>query len=407
MSDIIALKNEKEIEKKYSKLLSDSQFDELSVKAEIPNFFRILGISDYEIRHSNFLAWLLDPNENHGLGDYVLQKIFQDILIDERAQNFSILEVGNISNNEVEIRREWKNIDVLIVTDNFVVCIENKIWAKESATQLKKYKGIIEKEFPDHVPCFVFLTPSGYQSSMPEVYIEYSYARILEILENGLNFRKKTLSPAIKIYIKDYITLIKQNIMNDDRTNEIAKKLYLNHKELFDFVFENKPDYWDDFNQILSEKVKNKGWKIGSKNKGYVRFFTPEIEELILFYNRANGWPNKEAFLFELDFRTGKSLNFRTTVSDPRDYFEYDKRIVEILSELDGAKENLGAKWKCHFNDVLSWNLEKVMDDWNENAEKKLDHFLKDIEPIVNKVEAQFLKYEDELKELKEEYKNE
>jgi hypothetical protein len=47
------------------------------------------------------------------------------------------------------------------------------------------------------------------------------------------------------------------------------------------------------------------------------------------------------------------------------------------------------------------------MDDWNENAEKKLDHFLKDIEPIVNKVEAQFLKYEDELKELKEEYKNE
>jgi len=36
------------------------------------NIFRSLNIIDNEIRHSNFLAWLLDPSETHGLGDYFL-----------------------------------------------------------------------------------------------------------------------------------------------------------------------------------------------------------------------------------------------------------------------------------------------------------------------------------------------
>ena len=407
MSETLTTKQE--IEKKYSDLLSDSQFDELSLKTEKPNLFRILGISDYEIRHSNFLAWLLDPNETHGLGDYILQKFFQDILIDERAKEISILDIGNISNNEVEVRREWKNIDVLIITDEFVVCIENKVWAKESKHQLKKYQRIVEKEFPDHKKCYVFLTPSGYESSDPETYISYSYAKIVEILDNAMKIREETLSPSIKIYIKDYITLIKQNIMNDDHTNKIAKKLYLSHKELFDFVFENKPDFWDDFNQILSKKVIERGWILGSKNKGFVRFTTPKLEPLTLKYKKANGWPNKEAFLFELAFDNGRQLKFLSMVSPSISFHKYDDRIVDILCETEGARERekMGKSWKCHFAEKRSWKVEEIMMNWNDeshNYDEKLEKFLDEMEPIVNKVEAQLLKYEDELLELKREF---
>ena len=31
------------------------------------NIFETLNIVNNEIRHSNVLAWLLDPNENHGI----------------------------------------------------------------------------------------------------------------------------------------------------------------------------------------------------------------------------------------------------------------------------------------------------------------------------------------------------
>lgn len=37
------------------------------------NLFDVLGIARLEIRHSNILGWLLDPNENHGLGDAVIR----------------------------------------------------------------------------------------------------------------------------------------------------------------------------------------------------------------------------------------------------------------------------------------------------------------------------------------------
>ena len=37
---------------------------------------------------------------------------------------------------KVEILREWKNIDILIVLENVVVCIENKVLSKH----LKKIK---------------------------------------------------------------------------------------------------------------------------------------------------------------------------------------------------------------------------------------------------------------------------
>lgn len=81
---------------------------------------------------------------------------------------------------------------------------------------------------------------------------------------------------------------------------------------------------------------------------------------------------------------------------------DYDDRIVEIISEIEGAKENLGAKWKCHFSQILNWNLEKFILDEDEKQEQKLDNFIDSIIPIVNKVENKLLEYKDELQTLKE-----
>lgn len=41
------------------------------IEANIDNFnvFEILGTINTEIRHSNMLAWLFNPNEVHGLND--------------------------------------------------------------------------------------------------------------------------------------------------------------------------------------------------------------------------------------------------------------------------------------------------------------------------------------------------
>lgn len=391
-----------ELEKKYKELLTDDRYDKLLLNLKDPNIFRILGVSDYEIRHSNFLAWLLDPHESHGLGEMFLQRVLQDIFMDIRAEDISILELGGLDQSEVEVRREWKNIDILIITAEFVVCIENKIWSHESKGQLLKYKKIVDENFPNKKRCYVFLSPTGYEASQSEIYIPFSYVRVSDILSEIINSRMNLLNPSAAMYIKDYLSTLKQNVMSDDKTNEWARTLYRNHKELFDFVFQNKPDYWYDFAAILNKKVRDQGWIIGSKNKGYVRFLTPAIQDLILKYKRANGWPNKEAFLFEFDFYVGNRLSFKSTISPAVDYYDYDKRIFQIIGSMEGANAKAAEKWSVHFHETMNWNLEKIMLDWNEKHEKRLDNFIEDIKPLVARIEAELLKHKDELLELKE-----
>jgi hypothetical protein len=43
------------------------------------NIFDALRVDRAEIRHSNFLAWLLDPAESHGQGSLFLTEILKDL----------------------------------------------------------------------------------------------------------------------------------------------------------------------------------------------------------------------------------------------------------------------------------------------------------------------------------------
>ena len=61
-------------------LLDIDCLDNLDRWANRLNNFDVLSITGNEIRHSNFLAWLLDPNETHGLGEYFLKKVETIIL---------------------------------------------------------------------------------------------------------------------------------------------------------------------------------------------------------------------------------------------------------------------------------------------------------------------------------------
>ena len=50
---------------RYRTLLNDDDFERIEIGLKAPNIFSILGVSRTEIRHSNFLGWLLDPNGSH------------------------------------------------------------------------------------------------------------------------------------------------------------------------------------------------------------------------------------------------------------------------------------------------------------------------------------------------------
>ena len=50
-------------------LVDNPELERLSTKLSEFNIFHILRSDRAELKHSNVLAWLLNPKENHGLED--------------------------------------------------------------------------------------------------------------------------------------------------------------------------------------------------------------------------------------------------------------------------------------------------------------------------------------------------
>src|SRR5262245_41185755 len=95
------------------------------------NIFDALGIARVEIRHSNFLAFILDPAESHGQGQLFLKAVLMDLLkaAPPELRPLSPIDLDGTDLRGVEVKREWEHIDLLITCKDpgFAVVIENKV----------------------------------------------------------------------------------------------------------------------------------------------------------------------------------------------------------------------------------------------------------------------------------------
>ena len=393
---------EKNIKQLYDQLLKDEDFDKLDLGLKNPNIFQILRISKNEIRHSNFLSWLLDPNESHKLGDIFLKRFLREVFSSDKFGNIDQVDVEGIDLTKVEIQREWKNIDILIVLENVVVCIENKVLSKEHSNQLMRYREIIESHYPNHKQTFVFLTPEGDTSdSESETYEPISYEFIVNSLERIISVYGESLNQQVKNYIKDYITIIKRELMGTDKLTELSKKIYQNHKELFDFIIDHKPDVLDGFKIIFEKQIKKRGWILGSPGKSYLRFTTPKISELTYISEKSNGWRNKESFLFEFVLNpSGNRMSSKTVISpsDP----QYDtSRLSEIFMEIDGFKPPTGKKWLVNYQKLVKFPFSKIDDLSEDEIELEFNKILDGFSPIIQLVEDKFMEHRNEILRMK------
>lgn len=391
-----------QLKQHYDNLLKDEDFDKLDLGLKNPNIFQILRITNNEIRHSNFLSWLLDPKESHKLGDIFLKRFLREVFSSDKFEEIDQIDVEGMDLSKVEIQREWKNIDILIILEGVVVCIENKVLSKEHSNQLKRYKEIIEKQFPDYHQTFVYLTPDGDDSEdETETYEPISYEFIVDSLDRIVSVYGESLNGQVKNYIKDYITIIKRELMGTDKLTELSKKIYQNHKELFDFINEHKPDLIDEVGEILKGQLKSKGYLIGSSGKKRVRFTTEIIKDLTYINKKEKWWKNGESFLFEFILYEEKNKLIFKVVISPSDK-DYDvNRLKEMLLEIDDFAEPRGKKWLVTHRKNYAYDYTSISDKTQDEIKEEMDKVLEKIIPIVNKVEEKFIENKKELLELK------
>lgn len=131
------------------------------------NVFEAIGFIGQELMHSRLLAFLLDPNESHGLGTSFLEGFLQKV--SESTDSVS-LPSGGSDLRQATVRTEVPTgdgrMDILLTdkASQWAMMIENKIATTEHSNQLDRYYRSMLEAGPGwdtgwNVAC-VYLTPT-------------------------------------------------------------------------------------------------------------------------------------------------------------------------------------------------------------------------------------------------------
>ncbi|MES2464649.1 MAG: PD-(D/E)XK nuclease family protein [Armatimonadota bacterium] len=218
------------------------------------NIFNAVGMVSQEIRHSTFLAFLLNPMEGHGLGETFLSSFLRSIFADSPGDS-DPTETWHLSDARVD--REWNFIDIRIrlPKERVIVLIENKVWTGEHSDQLARYYQVAQSHHVGWKIVPVYLTPGGATPSDTR-YKAVRYSTVVELLEQLLSGpRFDAMNPDARVLLRHYVQLIRRNIVGGSELEELCKKTYLEHREAIDLINKYRPDTQSDMQQVIEELV--------------------------------------------------------------------------------------------------------------------------------------------------------
>lgn len=93
-------------------LVANRDLERLEALLDRFNILEALGVVRQELRHSDFLAFLMDPRGNHGLGDTFVKRLLQRALMvaGDVSVPLTPIELELWDLGRVEVRREWQHI---------------------------------------------------------------------------------------------------------------------------------------------------------------------------------------------------------------------------------------------------------------------------------------------------------
>jgi hypothetical protein len=344
------------------------------------NMFDILKITRTEIRHSNILSWLLNPNENHGLSDNCIKGIIQFVVTSYNV-DLDVFETLLMDCHNFIVQREWRNIDILMISpeEKFLICIENKIDTGEHDNQLIKYRKIVDDTYPDYKKIYIYLSPEGSEPSDIEFWYPMGYQDLLDIIENARN--KVKLLPDAELMINNYIEAIRRDIVGDERLIKICSEIYAKHQKALDLIFENKPDRAFEVAEIFRK------WAIEKTEKGeievvldkctktYTRFKTKFMSELLPDAKEArSGWNAKNHYFYELKNIGGNEFMIQLVLSSRNISDELLAVCERINTYFPSRQQKVTWLWRTPFSTKKSKIGDEVSEEKIfEQLDKKID----------------------------------
>lgn len=363
------------IDDRLSALLNDRGFLEIQARMSRFNLFEALGAVHGELKHSNFLGYLLAPNRPHGLGSKPLERILRRALetIPSEARPISTLDliVGDL--DDAIIHRERYAIDLLIEVEalKLIVVIENKICAKAGDGQLARYRERVTAEYPDYRKLYLFLTPAGTPPD-DDGYWPLSYSALAQTLE--ATAAELTAGNATRLIIEHYVDMLRRNIVDDDHLRDLAAKLYDRHKEALDFIFESRPQI-GNLVEFIAQRVRSAdGLIVDTDGPSMLRFLPVRWEGVLTHKSDPKDWTRTgRGLLFEVKRDSAKPGRLMLSlVMGPGNaavrtaLYERASRRPDLFV---GLVKPMGVKWSTIFSrDLITAKLAETLTTEQQEA---------------------------------------
>ncbi len=240
-------------------LLDNPDLERLESLLDQFNIFEAIGVIRQEMRHSDFLAFLLAPDQNHGLGDAFARRLLQRAVLsaDDPSLPISAIELDVWNLGQLRVLREWHNIDLLLVDDlnRLAVVIENKISTGEHSNQLARYWKDVTEHYPQHSTLGIYLTPDG-SPPTHQSYIPVSYSLVSEVIQRLVESRASTLGEAVRTLMEHYAQMLRRHVVTDSDIARLCRQIYHKHRRALDLIYEHRPDREADIAEMIERLLR-------------------------------------------------------------------------------------------------------------------------------------------------------
>ncbi len=237
------------------------------------NLFEFMGFYRQEGVHSQFLTWLLSPQENHGLGDAFLKRFLRQTLSRARQTgiktaaplgvvlaDFAAAQVFPEWPNKVEGQKGYLDILILDERQKFYCAIENKVGSGEHSRQLTRYRLALEQKYPapDFRRHYVFLSPGGTTAQDVEeraYWTPVDYNLVCELVEETGQSLSDPANEDLRVFLRHYADILRRHVLDNSEIRQLARTIYIQHRDAIELINRNKPDYHGETQQILKEVI--------------------------------------------------------------------------------------------------------------------------------------------------------
>lgn len=241
-------------------LIESPEFGHYHAKTQAPPFnpFDVLQVADFEIRHSNVLAWLLRPGGTHGISGRFLRALVQHLTLrwdDPSVSRLKPLPPDFDEDNNVVVRREdyhariYADITVGFGAERVLLIIENKVGpsSRDAEKQVEAYQEVLREKYKaryDDYPGVLLTTSSALEAGVAKGdIIHVSWKDVGGIIRSLLNAPENFTDGHVRDFVERYLDVIEEKLVSAG--SSLAARLIEKHGGVFRRA-QDQPSLLDD-----------------------------------------------------------------------------------------------------------------------------------------------------------------